>query len=130
MAEHKRLSFSETLKDFGMVAATTYKVSPLAAITKIIGTIIGSIIPLLTTFAVVLSWRRRLSSRAVSVSWCGSAVNSTKCLLAKLNKCLQFTDVCVIICLCWYAMGPPCCEKTNIIPTPCPGWARNSTNRH
>ena len=50
MAEPKKLSFNETLKAFGMVAITTYKASPLAAITKIIGTIIGSAIPLVTAF--------------------------------------------------------------------------------
>ena len=48
MAEPKKLSFNETLKAFGTVAITTYKASPLAAITKIIGTIIGSAIPLVT----------------------------------------------------------------------------------
>ena len=50
MAEPKKLSFNETLKAFSTVAITTYKASPLAAITKIIGTIIGSAIPLVITF--------------------------------------------------------------------------------
>ena len=60
MAEPKKLSFNETLKAFGTVAITTYKASPLAAITKIIGTIIGSAIPLVAAFVAAqatLIWR-------------------------------------------------------------------------
>ena len=98
MTEPKKLSFNETLKAFGTVAITTYKASPLAAITKIIGTIIGSAIPLVTAFVAAQATTYLAAGFAgdeqagVRAIWCVAATVLLGILMMAWNSLQNYID--------------------------------------
>lgn len=55
MAEVKKLSVKERLFGIARVASITYKASPLAVFVKLIGTVITSVLPIITTYFAALT---------------------------------------------------------------------------